>query len=59
MKSRKGLNPGAKVIIETVVAIAAGIIILSVLGPPIQNISPATFLPADLTGGLLKDAAPS
>nr|EGQ40726.1 MAG: hypothetical protein J07AB56_02770 [Candidatus Nanosalinarum sp. J07AB56] len=45
--------------VEVVIAIAIGLIILTVLGPPIMNISPSSFLPADLTGGLLKDATTS
>jgi hypothetical protein len=44
--------------ITVVIAITIGLVILTVVAPPIQNASPAAFLPGDLVGGLEKDATP-
>jgi hypothetical protein len=58
MRQRKGLGPIDSTV-TAVVAILAALILIVVLAPAIQDVSPTAFLPENLIGGLAKDATPS
>lgn len=55
MRSKNKAIARAGVIVRIALTLLFALVLIEAIGPPIRNVSPSTFLPADLIGGLVKD----